>query len=246
MGMSSSAKELSSKNDPRPLFTTGYLLGAAVLTVLGGVCLAAGIVDRAIVRTQENAFALTYAGSAEAFDTAERYLQYGSWIPSVGRRVNDVRARRASMHYWRREYDRIVPQASDPLAGIPSENVDLQLIAANAAYRKSQPAAKDRTNTLRALDAAINAYVAVLRNAGADEAAAYNYEYLVRLREDIDKGRRTADLTERAEDGPAGEQGGAPPQDSNKRDLKILIPLEPGEMDKAIEPGKGAPIERKG
>ena len=121
-----------------------------------------------------------------------------------------------------------------------------QLIAANAAYRKSQPTAKDRTNTLRALDAAINAYVAVLRNAGADEAAAYNYEYLVRLREDIDKGRRTADLTERAEDGPAGEQGGAPPQDSNKRDLKILIPIEPGEMDKAIEPGKGTPIERKG
>jgi hypothetical protein len=223
-----------------------HISAAIGLAFAGAMCLAAGIVDREIVRTQENAFALRHAGSAEAFDTAERYLQYGSWIPSVGRRLNDVRARRASMHYWQREYDRIVPQDSDPLAGIPSANVDLQLIAANAAYRKSQPAAKDRTNTLRALDAAINAYVAVLRNAGADEAAAYNYEYLVRVREDIDQGRRSADLTERAEDGPAGEQGGAPPQDSNKRDLKILIPLDPGEMDKAIEPGKGAPIERKG
>lgn len=225
---------------------TRNLLGAVVLAVLGGACLAAGIVDRAIARTQENAFALRYAESAESFDTAERYLQYGSWIPSLGRRLNDVRARRASMFYWQREYDRIVPQDADPLAGIPPENVDLQLIAANAAYRKSQPAAKDRTNTLRALDAAINAYVAVLRNAGADEAAAYNYEYLARVREDVDKGRRSADLTERAADGPAGEQGGAPPQDSDKRDLKILIPLDPSEMDKATDPGKGAPLERKG
>jgi hypothetical protein len=222
-----------------------HILAAILLAVAGAIFLAAGIVDRAIVRTQEHAVALTYAESAEAFDTAEKYLQYASWLPSVRRRLDDVRARRASMHYWRREYDRIVPPDADPLAGIPPENVDLQFIAANAAYRRSQSAAKDRKNALSALDAAINAYVAVLRN-GENEAAAYNYEYVARLREDIDKGRRTADLTEKAEDGPAGEQGGAPPQDSNKRDLKILIPLDPSEMDKAIEPGKGAPIERKG
>jgi hypothetical protein len=222
-----------------------HIIGALVLALAGAICLAAGIVDREIVRTQENDFAMKYADSADAFDTAERYLQYASWIPAVERRLNDVRARRASMYYWQRQYDRIVPQDSDPLAGIPADNLDLQLIAANAAYRRSQPAAKDSTSTLRALDAAINAYVAVLRN-GGHEAAAYNYEYLVRVREDIAKGRRTADLTEKAEDGPAGEQGGIPPQDSDKRDLKILIPLEPGEMDKAIDPGKGTPIDRKG
>jgi hypothetical protein len=240
MNMNSNAKELSSKNDPRP-----HLLAAILLAAAAAIFLAAGIVDRAIVRTQEQAFTLTFTDSAEAFDTAERYLRYASWIPSVGRLLDDVRARRAAMHYWRREYDRIVPQDADPLAGIPPENVDLQFIAANAAYRRSQSAAKERKAALTALDAAINAYVAVLRN-GGHEAAAYNYEYLARLREDIDKGRRTADLTEKAEDGPAGEQGGVPPQDSDKKDLKILIPLDPSEMDKAIEPGKGAPLERKG
>jgi len=242
MDINSNTKELSSKNDPRPHLP---IAAALVLAVAGFISLGAGIVDREIVRTQENDFAMKYADSADAFDTAERYLQYASWIPAVERRLNDVRARRASMYYWQRQYDRVVPQDSDPLAGIPTDNLDLQLIAANAAYRKSQPGAKDRTNALRALDAAINAYVAVLRN-GAHEAAAYNYEYLVRKREDIDKGRQPADLTEKAEDGPAGEQGGVPPQDSDKRDLKILIPLEPGEMDKAIDPGKGTPIDRKG
>jgi hypothetical protein len=232
---------VSKKKTPPP----PNLLAAVVLALAGALFLAAGIVDRAIVRTQEHAVAMTYTEAAEAFDTAERYLQYASWIPSVRRRLNDVQARRAAMHYWRRDYNQIVPPDADPLAGLPPDNIDLQFIAANAAYRRSQSAAKDRKNALSALDAAINAYVAVLRN-GAHEAAAYNYEYLARLREDIDKGRRTADLTEKAEDGPAGEQGGVPPQDSNKRDMKILIPLEPSEMDKAIEPGKGAPIERKG
>ena len=222
-----------------------HIIAAILMALAGAIFLAAGIVDRAIVRTQEEAFTVTSTESAEAFDTAEKYLRYASWIPSVRRRLDDVRARRASMHYWRREYDRIVPQDADPLAGIPPENVELQFIAANAAYRRSQSTAKERKSALTALDAAINAYVAVLRN-GGHEAAAYNYEYLARLREDIDKGRRTADLTEKAEDGPAGEQGGVPPQDSDKRDLKILIPLDPTEMDKAIEPGKGAPLERKG
>jgi hypothetical protein len=224
-----------------------HIIAAFVLALAGALCLIAGIVDREIARTQENFFALKYDESLQALDTAESYLMYGRWIPWVARRLNDVRTRRASMHYWQRAYERIVPQDADPLTGIPPENVDLQLVAANAAYRKSQIAgARDRATTLRALDAAVNAYLAVLRNAGAPEAAAYNYEYVVRLREDIGKGRRSADLTDRAEDGPAGRQGGVPPEDADKRDLKILIPLEPGEMDKATEPGKGTPIERKG
>ena len=225
--------------------TTGDLLGAVALVVLGSICLAAGVVDREIARTQENFFALKYGDSVEALDTAERYLTYGRWMPWVARRLNDVQTRRASMHYWQREYDRIVPQDVDP-RGVATGNVDLALVAANAAYRKSQARAKDRATTVRALDAAVNAYLAVLRHTGAPKAAAYNYEYVVRLRDDIEKGRRSVDLTDRAEDGPAGRQGGVPPEDADKRDLKILIPLEPGEMDKAVEPGKGTPIERKG
>src|SRR5687768_8280667 len=117
MSMDSNAG-VSSKNDLRPL-----LLAAIVLALAGAVFLAAGIVDRALARTQEHAVALTYTESAEAFDTAERYLQYASWVPSVRRRLQDVQARRAAMHYWRRDYNQIVPPDADPLAGIPPENI---------------------------------------------------------------------------------------------------------------------------
>jgi hypothetical protein len=120
-----------------------HITAAILLAVAGAIFLAAGIADRALVRTQEHAVALTYTESEEAFDTAEQYLRYASWIPSVRGRLDDLQARRASMRYWRRQYDRIAPPDTDPLAGIPPENVDLQLIAANAAYRK--PVLGDRS-----------------------------------------------------------------------------------------------------
>jgi hypothetical protein len=223
-----------------------HMIAAIVLALAGVALVVTGLVDREMARAEQDVFALKYAEAGRAFDAAEGYVRYEEWVPWIRHRVDDVRTRRAALQYWQHDYDRIVRGDSDPLAGIPADNIDLQLIAANAAYRKSQPGAKNRASALRALDAAANAYLAVLRNARGHEIAAYNYEYILRLRDDIDKGRHAADLTDTAEDGPAGRQGGPPPKDPNKRDFKILIPLEPGEMDKAVEPGKGAPIERKG
>jgi hypothetical protein len=226
----------------------GYVTGAVLLALLGSASLAAGMLERQIARTQQSFAAQKYDEPNETFESIEHYLEYASWLPWIGSGpLNDVRARRAAMQYWQHQYDLVAPaQQGDPVAAIAPDNEALQLIVANAVYRKNQPGAKDRATTLKALDAAINSYLTVLKNARRYETAAYNYEYVVRAREDVEKGRRAPELTDTAEDGPAGRQGGPPPQDSNKRDFKILIPLEPGEMDKAIEPGKGAPIERKG
>lgn len=226
---------------------TSYILGAVVLALLGGICLAAGMFDRQIARTEQNLAALKYDDPDEAFGTIERYFEYGSRLPGVGSGpLNDVRARKAALRYWQRQYNLVIPQQGDPIGALPPDNVALQLVVANAVYRANQAQAKDKPTTLRALDAASNAYLAVLKHAGRHEVAAHNYEYVVRLRDDIDKGRRAPELTEPADDGPGGRKGGPPPRNSNQQKFKILIPLEPGEMDKATEPGKGTPIERKG
>lgn len=226
---------------------TGYILGAVVLALLGGMCLAAGILDRQIARAQQNVAILNYGDPEEAFATVERYFEYGSRLPWIGRGpLNDVRARKAALQYWQRRYDVIVPQRPDPIGAISPDNLELQLIVAHAVYRAGQARAIDRHTTLQVLDAGINAYFAVLKNAGRHEAAAYNYEYLVRLRNDIDKGRRAPELTDTAEDGPSGRRGGPPPQNSNKPTFKILVPLDSEEMDKGIEPGRGEPIKRRG
>jgi len=221
------------------------VVGSIVLALLGAICLAAGMLDRRVAGAQREFAAQRYQLADAALETAERDLQYGRWIPWIGGALNDVRTRRAAIQYWSGQYDRIVPDRFDSSA-ISSDSIDLQLIAANAVYRRGQPKATDRRTAVEALDAAANAYLTVLKNSPRNEVAAYNYEYVVRTREDIDKGRRAPELTDKADDGPAGRRGGPPPQDPNKRDLKLLVPLEPGEIDKGLEPGKGGKIERKG
>ena len=224
---------------------SGYLLGAIVLALVGGVCLAAGMLDRDMARAQQNLAALKYEGSQATFDTAERYFEYGSRLPWIGNGpLNDVRARKAALHYWQQQYGAIVPQQADPLADVPLDNLELQLVVANAVYRTGQAQAKDRQTTAQALDAGIAAYLTVLKNAARQEDAAYNYEYLVRLRDDIAKGRRKAppplDLS-----GPNGRPGNPPVK--TKDDFKIYIPLGPDDLDTTgAAAGKAAPIKRKG
>jgi hypothetical protein len=224
---------------------TGYLLGAAVLALLGVVCLAGERVDREMARAQQNLATLNYDEPEATFETAERYFEYGSRLPWIGNGpLNDVRARKAALYYWQRQYGAIVPQQTDPVGAIAPDNVELQLVVANAVYRTGQAQAKDRRTTLQALDAGINAYFAVLKNAKRHEDAAYNYEYLVRLRADIDKGRRKPELARADPNGPLGRPGMVP-QESSTGNFKIYIPLDSQEL-KAGQAGKALPKGRKG
>ena len=86
----------------------------------------------------------------------------------------------------------------------------------------------------------------VLKNASRQEDAAYNYEYLVRLRDELLKGRRKAGLPA-PPNAPQGEPGGPPADEVDLSKFKIIIPLDSGERnDNAGKAGKGGPIKRKG
>jgi hypothetical protein len=231
--------------------TTRPIAAAIALAVLGSLALAAGVIDRRGARAQRELAAQHYVNADEALASVERYLAYGRWIPWIGSGpLNDVRTRRAAIRYWSGQYDRVVSDGPDPLTTMSSDDIDRQLIVANAVYQRGVARKGDKQAVLDSLQEATRVYLAVLRNAPpgtrASESAAYNYEYVVRTREDIDKGRHAPELTDNAEDGPAGRKGAAPPPPADKRDLKLLVPLSPGEMDKGIEPGKGGAIERKG
>ena len=57
-------------------------------------------------------------------------------------------------------------------------------------YRTAQSKMKDKETTMAALDQGILSYVTVLKNAPRNEDAAFNFELLVRLRDELDKGKR--------------------------------------------------------
>jgi len=223
-----------------------YVMGAAALALLGGALMGAGMLDRRLADAQQSLVALNEDDAAARLQMSERYFEYASHVPGVGTgSLNDLRARIAEWRYWRRQYRTLVPQRSDPFGGIASDNVALQLIVANAVYRAGQAEAVNRETVLDALDRGIDAYQTVLKNATREESAAYNYEYLVRLREDIRKGRRKPDLSSTGLEAPFGRTGGQPAE-RKTGDFKILVPLESQEREQGGQAGKAGPMKRKG
>ncbi len=224
---------------------TGYLCVALVFALLGGVFLGLGRLDRDIAHAQQSVSSLKYAEADQAYASVEHYLEYGSRLPWISHGpVNDIRTRRAQLRYWQGQYPAITPQQPDPVGVVSADNVGLQLVVANAVYRSGRMQAKDKQATLKAVESGIQAYLTVLKNASHPEDAAYNYEFLVRLREDMLQGRVIPKLPNGAND-PNGlvgiifERGDA-------GGFRPYVPLDKEERDKAGGPAKVAPIKRKG
>jgi hypothetical protein len=224
----------------------GYLIGAVLLAVVAVVLFRMGVLDRDMAAAQERAVDADYAPLEAVLTAAEPYYQYARRLPWVGDRpLNELRARKAALQYWQQRYGELVPRQEDPLAGVPSDNVDLQFLVASVVVRQGVARAKDRVDTLNALEAGIGAYSTVLKNAVRHEDAAYNYEYLVKLRNDVDKGRRKPVLA--PETGNPHGASGAPQQESEMDAFKVYVPLDSKERtDTSGEAGKAAPLKRKG
>lgn len=223
-----------------------YFLGGVIAALLGAVCLAAGRLERDVARAQQDVALEHYDRSDATFETAERYFEYGSRLPGVGNRLlNEMRARRAAVRYWQHQYEAIVPQLEDPVAAVAPDNVDLQVIVANAIYRAGRAGAKDRQSTIEALNSAISAYATALRNSRRREDAAFNYEYLARLRDEFEKERRKSELTEGQEANPFGRAAAPLTRSGDTIKFKVLVPLESSEPGESGA-GKAAPIKRKG
>jgi hypothetical protein len=226
---------------------SGLLMAAVVLAVVGGVLTRLGLLERDMARAQERVTTMDYDGVEETFDTAERYYDYGSHLPWVGNGpVNDVRARRAAMKYWQKSYSAVLPQQTDPVGAVPADNTALQLIVANAVYRDGQFKSRDKQTTMQALDAGINAYQAVLKNTSRQDDAAFNYEYLIRIRDEVDKGKRKPGPGDLVLKGPDGAAGSPPTLESTMSDFKIYIPLDSQERQDQGVAGKAGAIKRKG
>ena len=226
---------------------TGYLLSAILLALAGGALLVAAGLDRDLATAQEHVVAQKYNDVEPAYEVAEKYYDYASHVPGIGDGpANEIRAKHATLHYWQKDYAAVIPQQTDPVGSVPQDNPDLQLVVANAMFRMNQSKMKDKESTIAALDQSILTYVTVLKNAPRSEDAAYNFELLVRLRDEIDKGKRKPGPSELVLKGPDGAAGAPPTIDSSMSDFKIYIPLESQERQDQGVAGKATAGKRKG
>ena len=195
----------------------------------------------------ERVSTLQYTAAAESLTEAERYANPARFVPWLGTDARqEIRARQAAIQYWQRQYDSVLPAGVEPVAAVDDENVELQLVVANAAYRVKQTQFADKQGTVKALEEAASGYLTVLKNNTWHSDAAFNYEYMIRLRDEAAKGRQPPPPQKNEEESDLGESG-APTPATSQEGFQIYIPLEQGEKNPSGgEAGKASAKERKG
>jgi hypothetical protein len=166
-------------------------------------------------------------------------------VPVLGARLSrEVRLQRASANYWQGNYAALASTATGT-TGIPEDDdAELLLLSANASFRKAVKENRTPQALARSLDDVLKGYGAALKADPESTTAAYNYEYVVRLRTALTSGRG-ATMPAPRQMNMQGEQG-EPPKGSRQSDFNVIVPLRPEERQEQLDPGAGAEFKRKG
>ena len=237
------------------------LLGRAVIALvffaLGSAFLTASQLERRAAVAHQTLATLKYAAPADEYDGIEQSVGYVSRVPWLTEAMlTDVRDHHATADYWQANYATLSPQR-DATGGLLEKNPHRLFLAANAVYREAQQVTGDRAGTLKRLDEVLKGYTDVLKTSPGHMDAAYNFEYVVRLRDQLARGRGTfvklqpaGEEDETAGDLPAGStlhgHPGAPPPGVSMAQFKMVVPMRPDERKEQPEAGKGPVKVRKG
>ena len=169
----------------------------------------------------------------------------------------DIRRIRATVAYWMGGYDEVMEANTEEL------DPEVLLTAANAAFRSSERERRaPQQEQVQRLDGVLQAYAAVLKASPRHAEAAYNYEYVSRVRDQV--ASRVAGKTPPAVaaarapstgsgqggDLPAGNtihgRPGGPPPEVKAEEFQVIAPMEYGDREAQPEATPGGKIQRKG
>src|SRR6185436_3827477 len=225
----------------------GQVILALVLVGVGGAFWVAGRLEGRVADAHEELALLRYTALDAEYGDIDQAMTYVRRVPWVADSlVDDLEEHRAASEYWQARYDALAPQR-DATGAVIEQQPAVLAMAANAAYRTGQKESSDRQAMLRRLDTAVKRYAELLKKSPNNVDAAYNYEYLVRLRETTSKakpvppGKREdpAKLLKQltglvmAGDLPEGRtvhgDPGSPPPNTDMTQFKMHIPIRPDE-----------------
>jgi hypothetical protein len=221
----------------------GIFIIAVVLFVGGALCLSESRVMRRVAAQEQRLATLQYAAD-EAAGSATALVDR---VPLPFVQNTSVETQRAAADYWQARYEALTPLI-DASGQRPSSDPGLLLIAANATFRASPVVADNQRGSVERLDSVMQAYGDVLRADPTNLDAAYNYEYVARLRDAVAKGRlpvraakdhakdQKAGLSDDLPIGPTvhGRPGGPPPE-VPMADFKTFTPLQNDERGDLME-----------
>jgi hypothetical protein len=220
------------------------LIVAAVLVIAADAFNRAAAVETALASEQERLTTLRATTIATTETRVEEALGLAGRLPFVGERLlAEVRRQRAVTAYWTGDYGALLaPPARE---GEPEvEDPALLQLSTDAAYRQLLLTVTERAALVRGLDDVLRGYGDVLKADPGRVDAAFNYEFVARLRDAISRGGRAAELTQTRTDmhGEAGE----PPEGTKAPDFNVIVPMRPDERQDQFEAGSGSAPVRKG
>ncbi len=233
----------------------GLVLLAIVFFAGGALALQESRHARRLAEAHERLATLNYTDEG---DLASDATLLDRLPPPIGVGAGAETRHTATVDYWLARYTSLT-EMTNPVSGAPPSDPQLLLLAANAAFRTSAPQSDDRKAAVQRLDAVVQAYADVLRRDPSLTDAAYNYEYVVKLRDRVAKGpARNARDAKKAPpapedvsvDLPAGPtihgRPGGPPEGESMGDFKTVTPMRYDEREEQMDPGRGQKIQRKG
>jgi len=229
---------------------------AVVLAMAGALCWMEGKTEARLAEAHRRLATLQYADAARAGDQIGERTALAR-IPMLGTDAGaDAREVRTTATYWDAEYSALTPQR-DAAGTIKESDPAVLLVDANASFRAGQ-GDPDRNSGLRKLDGVVKSYAEVLKADPRSAEAAYNFEYAVRLRDNLQRGRsgsKAAAAARNAANGDAGDlpagptvhgHPGSPPAKTDMSQFKIVIPKRGEERKDDPQAGKGGVKVRKG
>lgn len=209
------------------------LIVALLLVAAGAILWRSSESERRLAAAERDLVTLRYADAGAA--AAQPAGRLAALMPGAGRTSTDARTLETTAGYWQGNYE------------VVAENPDAKLLAANAAYRNMRRAGGSWQAVVGRMDTLVKQYAEILRDDPGNTEAAFNYEYIVRLRQVI-AARKQPVAPVTAADAGLSIHGvaGAPPEASDMKKFKMIVPMRPDERLEAEKAGKGATKVKKG
>ncbi len=211
----------------------GQVIIAVVLAAAGLILWRAGELELRVAAAERELVTLRYDKAGEI--AAEPVSRIARLMPGEEQTIADAKLLGANSEYWQMDYSAV---AAKP---------DIKLLAANAAYHAARRDGGPWQAVVGRLDTLAKNYAEVLRDEPTRTDAAFNYEYIVRLRAAIAARRQpVAPVDASQSEVTIHGHEGAPPAESDTKKFKMIVPMRPDERLEAEKAGKGATKVRKG
>lgn len=229
----------------------GYLVVAAALVLGGRVLFGASALEGRTADAQQMLLTLRYGDLEQSYEALRTEASGGAVVPRLSQAlVSSLREQQSTTRYWLGAYGRLTPERDAAGALSETDPVVLEL-GAHAAYRAAQLSV-DQPAAVKKIDDIVRGYADVVRASPGNESAAWNYEFVSRVRASFAQSKQptfpeptTGGL---AGDLPAGPTlhgtPGAPPEGAEMKQFKVVVPMRPDER-KQLPQGASEGEQRK-